>query len=208
MNYLKWLHKHLALECIQVDERNDLARFPCSAPDNVPRLYVAQHGDRYQVYFRHDVALETRRLLLALSPPLLFVEHERVTSILDAATVPSEGVTWQGRSYIFSGEPVIDVRSDIQCVDQQDQCTIAVNGQIVAQCMSVRANGESAEAYVEVHPDFRRRGFGKAVVHAWAERVRQSGRIPFYSHHVRNTASQRLAESLGLTWYIDDVGYE
>lgn len=208
MDYLKMLHKHLTLECKQLDERNDLVGFPCAAPDDIPRLYVAQHRDQYHVYFRHDVPLDTRRQLLAMAPETLFAEQERVKAILDAAAVTNEGVTWHGKSYVFLGEPALELRSDIQYADQSDQCTIVVEGQTIAQCMSVRANLESAEAYVEVHPDFRRRGLGKDVVYAWSQRVQQSGRIPFYSHHVNNIASQRLAEALGFTWYIDDVGYE
>ncbi|HLV36984.1 MAG TPA: GNAT family N-acetyltransferase [Spirillospora sp.] len=69
-------------------------------------------------------------------------------------------------------------------------------------------NAHSAEAWVFTDEIHRRRGFAKRVVRAWAQRIREQGRIPFYSHRIDNPVSQHLAESLGFVWYIDDAGYE
>lgn len=211
-DYLKWLAQHLVLECIQRDANGDLVRMPCAAPDALPRVYVARHYDQSQRYFRHDVPSTVREQLAQMSLSQLSTETAQVLTILDAAALIGSGEVWRGKSYVYLPETARQISADlaaqIQYQPQSDQCALYMDGQLATQCMSVRADAESAEAYVETYSDFRRRGLGQAVVLAWAQRVHQSGRIPFYSHHVDNLASQRLAQSAGLTWYMDDVSYE
>jgi RimJ/RimL family protein N-acetyltransferase len=206
-NALEWLRLHMALECIEVDAQGDLIRLPCEDPDDIHRLYIARHGDRYHVYFRHDVPEEVRTALRSLSDEELFLEHDRVKSIFTQYSAPVEGMHI-GRSYVHPTLPVVPDQPEITYFADQDRCALLHDEVMVAQCMSIRADAQSAEAYVETHPDFRRQGYGKIVTTAWAHRVVTSGRLPFYSHRITNTASQKLAESLGFVWFIDDVGYE
>lgn len=208
MDYLYWLNKHMALECIQLDEHGDLARLQCEVPEPIPRLYVAQYRERYHLFFRNDVPTAVRKQLRTLPLGALLSEYDLVSKMLDPAELASEGTIWRGKSYIYVEEPDFDLPTQIEYFDEKDRCAIVIDGVLAAQCMSVRSNLDASEAYVETHPDFRRRALGKQIVFAWAQRVRQSGRTPFYSHHVDNIASQRLADSLGLVWFIDDIAYE
>jgi predicted GNAT family acetyltransferase len=68
-------------------------------------------------------------------------------------------------------------------------------------CGSVRISDRADEAGVETHPDFRGRGHALAAVWAWAQAVRNSGRVPLYSTSWSNMPSRRVAEKLGLVQY-------
>lgn len=56
----------------------------------------------------------------------------------------------------------------------------------------------SVEAGAWTDPAYRGRGFGAAVTAEWADVLRPSGRVLFYSTVLQNRSSQRLAERLGL----------
>jgi predicted GNAT family acetyltransferase len=85
---------------------------------------------------------------------------------------------------------------------------VKVGNQVVCRAMSVRQNEHSAEAYVETLPAYQRRGYGRQATAAWADDILKSGRVPFYSYHLANSASAALARSLSIEWYADVVGYE
>jgi RimJ/RimL family protein N-acetyltransferase len=113
-----------------------------------------------------------------------------------------------GKSYTYPEKYTRLRDREIEMLSENDLCRLRVDGEFASACSSSRRNQHAAEAYVYTDERFRRQGYGRRVVRAWAQRVRRSGRVPFYSHLIDNTASQRLALSLGFEWYIDDVGYE
>jgi predicted GNAT family acetyltransferase len=78
---------------------------------------------------------------------------------------------------------------------------VVVGGRAVSVCGSVRISDRADEAGVETHPDFRGRGHALAAVWAWAQAVRNSGRVPLYSTSWSNMQSRRVAEKLGLVQY-------
>jgi len=73
-----------------------------------------------------------------------------------------------------------------------------VDGQAVAVCGSVRITPRAYEAGVETALPFRGRGYGKAVVAAWATAARALGVEPLYSAAWQNDASRALARAIGL----------
>ena len=77
------------------------------------------------------------------------------------------------------------------------------DGRIASDAWSAQNDARSAEVEVETNPDFRRLGFGRQVVAAWAHDVRRAGKIAFYSHLITNDASRALARSLGAWKYCD-----
>ncbi len=90
-------------------------------------------------------------------------------------------------------------------LESREPCfAVLESGQAVAFCLSARSTPRSAEAGVETLPAFRGRGYGAAVVTAWAQEVRQQGRTPLYSTAWSNAASQALARRIGLRQYATD----
>lgn len=89
-----------------------------------------------------------------------------------------------------------------------DMFAILRDGKIASACTSSREDDLAGEAWVWTAEDFRRCGYARQTTAAWAHDLQQRGKTPFYSHKRENTASQRVARSLGLIQYIEDAGYE
>ena len=83
------------------------------------------------------------------------------------------------------------------------------DGQVVSICHTPRPLTErAAECGVWTHPEFRGRGLAAEVAAVWAEILRPSGRVLFYSTNRENIASRRVAARLelreiGWTWNLE-----
>ncbi|HEX7101095.1 MAG TPA: GNAT family N-acetyltransferase, partial [Nitrolancea sp.] len=86
-------------------------------------------------------------------------------------------------------------------IEHNGRFVIERDGQIVAEAWSSQDGYRAAEVEVKTHSDYRRRGYGRQVVAAWAHHVRRAGKRAFYSHLVANDASRALAKSVGAEWF-------
>jgi hypothetical protein len=82
---------------------------------------------------------------------------------------------------------------------------LALDGQAVAVCGSVRITAPVHEAGVDTAAPFRGRGYAPQVVAAWARAVRELGAEPLYSTSWQNAASRAVARKLGLVLYGTDL---
>lgn len=82
---------------------------------------------------------------------------------------------------------------------------LAVDGQAMAVCGSVRRTAAAHEAGVETAAAFRGRGYAAHVVAAWARAGRALGVEPLYSTSWQNTASRAVARKLGLIAFGGDL---
>lgn len=90
-------------------------------------------------------------------------------------------------------------------LELKEPCFAALeHGRAVAVCHSARSTPSAAEAGVETQLAARGRGYGSAVVAAWARAVQQEERTPLYSTAWSNLASQKIAHKLGLRRYGSD----
>ena len=71
-------------------------------------------------------------------------------------------------------------------------------GVVVSVCFSSRITSVADEAGVFTVEGHRGAGYAPAVVAAWAASIRALGRLPLYGTTWDNTASQRVAQKLGL----------
>lgn len=223
MNAAELIRAQLALECIGLDEDGLLVRIPGSDPDQIARFYVYRHADGYTRFARHDVPPDIREQLLALAPETAFVDPSTVQRVLEQHR-PSGGYA-VGRSYVF---PETLTPRDFPNVVQLDEIpdtpidrfvphlaaspsrpaqVVVVDGCIVSACVSARENEASAEAWVRTLPDFRRQSYARQTTAAWAHRIQQLGKVPFYSHYRDNLASQAVAQSLGLLRFADYANF-
>lgn len=126
------------------------------------------------------------------------------------------------RTYIFPDSFATAGTSIVTCFSQDDPKVVAAGfngcvgkiyateqaGRIVSACVSTRQNALAAEAWVFTHPDYRRKGFARQVVTAWAGSLQRAGLVPFYSHEVENTKSASLANRLKLVHVFDETVIE
>ncbi len=61
-----------------------------------------------------------------------------------------------------------------------------------------------AEIAVNTRPEYRQKGYGRAVVRALASHLLQHGRVPLYAVNPQNRASVQLARGLGFTLINED----
>lgn len=129
---------------------------------------------------------------------------------------------WRGPCYVFE-QPIVppaeavpltaDRLSVLQehfpdWLDLPHDCSpyvILNNASAVTICYSSRLGPLVCEAGVATAPAYRKRGYARAVVQAWAAAIQASGRTPLYSTSWMNVASRELAERLALRLYGENL---
>jgi GNAT superfamily N-acetyltransferase len=187
----------------QLDQEGFLIPFPNSSEQ--AWFLVYQYAQGYKTFFQHALPGEVRQRLAALGPQEAFNHPGLVRKLISdgyQSCAGGEVVYWSG---YFDCPPETDERSHATC--DGDAWVVKVEGQTVCQASSVRKNEKCAEVYVETLPAYRRKGYGRQVVAAWARDVLDSRRVPFYSYRLRNRPSTALANSLRVAWYANVVTF-
>lgn len=193
---------HLELECVRL-ESGLMSQLDCPDPDTLFRFYMTRHDAGYSRYFRYDLASQIVQRLRDLPGDVAFGDVEAVKDILVADHICEE--VFEGKSYVFPDTISVADYPDVEFTENVAQ--IVRDGAIVSSCQSSRENRWAGEAWVFTQPQHRGRGYARQVTAAWAYRLQQQGKIPFYSHHRTNLISEAVAKSLKLHQYITDVGY-
>ena len=200
------------------DCRGDLV--PLSGPrqkHKPPLVFVAWNEFEYVYRFRNDVQAEKRQKVerhlgqlqsLAGVKQLPCAEH--IEAILSTESSGS-GHVYLGLNAIRPQGDAIRVErenaevlrahfeSAIDRIEELQPCfAILDQYDAVSVCDTVRRSAQAEEAAVYTIETHRRRQFAVAVTSAWASEVRAKGRIPIYSASQENTASQDVAERVGL----------
>ncbi len=188
----------------QLDADGLLVPHPGSSEQAYYLLY--QHAQGFQAFFNRSIPFSLREKLQALSAQAAFEHPAVVINLIGEGYRPCKGgneVFWSG---CFANKP--DPRDFRLARAVDNSWVIMHSGQAVCRAMSVRQDAYCAEVYVETTPAYRKRGYGRQAVAAWANDILQSGRVPLYSYKMRNTASAALAHSLGATWFANVVEFE
>lgn len=209
----------LQLECIGLDADGLLVRIAGPDPDAIARFYLFLTADGQRRLFRADVPPAIRDRLRAIPTRTVFDDPATVKQILARHTPGGE--TCIGTTYVFPRPLPTDAcpdvarlvepvparihAFDVEIRPRPDRpiFAVVVEGRVVSACGSARESDEAGEAWVQTAPTFRRRGYARQAVAAWAQNLQKRGKTPFYSHRRENAASRAVARSLGLTKVFD-----
>jgi GNAT superfamily N-acetyltransferase len=158
---------------------------------DVPLVTIVRFADGYERLFRERLSGEQRaRFTDEDAPSFLAASPETLPyRIIDCC--------W----YVIARIPDLSEFPDV--TERDGRFVIERDGLIAAEAWSSQDGLYAAEVEVETLSDYRRRGYGRQVVAAWAQQVRRAGKIAFYSHLVSNDASRALAASVGAEWFAD-----
>lgn len=168
----------LVLECIGISGQR-LVRISGSTCDDIESVLEATYADGSREYFEGD-----------RQPTGIETRRERTYCFDSVPQIACPNVSFLGDTH-----------------ETFDTFAVFVNDQLASRAWSVRRTDASAEIAVETIEAYRRRGYGKQVVVAWAAYQLQQGKHAIYSHRTGNLESQALAESVGARRFVDVVSY-
>lgn len=186
----------------QLNSQGRLVPFPGSTEQ--ARFIVYELSNGYARFFREDLRDDICAKLEGVSGEEAVRGSEKVRAIL-SAHAPC-GPIWTGKSYFF--RKCTDSTAFSRVVRDNERFVIVESGKVASWACSARENDASAEAAVETLPEFRRRGFAKATISAWAAALMNAGKTAFSSHSHNNVASTALARSLGVQEFATAAAYD
>lgn len=199
---LNLIRLRLALE-FGVEPEGDILPPPARNQDGLPRVIASSFAGSGALFFRHDVPELTRARLRSLGPQRALTDEDAVRAIL-AADAPSDEI-WRVRWYTIHDTPPLTAYPDV--IRQDGRFVILIDGQVAAQAWTVAGNDRASEVEVETLADYRRRGYARQVVAAWAADALAQGKHVFYSHLAENVGSAGVSRSLGLIPLSTEVEY-
>ena len=200
-------------------------------PFAAPRLFLGRTREGNSWHLRHDLPTGQAAELTAMleeEPPLgelgaeplclaraivilardlpVTAIHRGPAFVFESAPEASAGTLPLGPENLARFHPQLREMGWTEGLDESQQPCFGVeaDGAIVALCHSSRLSSEGAAAGVSAAPDYRRRGFARRVVEAWAREVVLSDRMALYSTTWDNTASRAIADGLGLRFFGED----
>ncbi len=169
--------------------------------------YVVYHyGGGYASYFSQLLPPNVRQQLLSFGPVKTFSHLDEARRLISHLYLPCKGGEEPFWSGYFHHSPKASDFPDV--IQDGKGWIIKVDSQVASASFSARENKQSAEVYVETRPAFRRKGFGRQVVSAWAYHIIKVGAVPFYSYRIGNVPSANLARKLEVEWYADALCFE
>ncbi len=164
---------------------------------DVPLVTVVRHALGYVKFLPAGVPSEQRALFDAFPDPVLYDALASTEPFNEIGEVRVVSCCWYCVSRIPDAAEFLDVTR------RGDRFVIERDGVNAAEAWSAQDDARAAEVEVETASRFRRRGFGRQVVAAWAHSVRRDGKIALYSHLTSNDASRALARSIGAWQYAE-----
>jgi predicted GNAT family acetyltransferase len=184
----------------QIDDNGDLVPYK---PEDSCLFTISKHKNGYSLYFRHDIPLELRERLKQMYPEKLMTEVEFVKELVSEHSPIKEISSFIG--CYFTHIPSTKEFPDV--IQEKKVMTIKKDGKSVSWAWAQEENDRAIELAVETLPEYQKRGYGRHVVAACANRAIKAGKIAFYSYKVENSASRALAKSLGVVQYAQSIAY-
>jgi hypothetical protein len=212
-----------------VDDAGDMVHANEPGDPPAPRFFLGRTADGPAWWFRHDVDEPTRRELeAAIRADMSLVGADPMPiqpAPYDAILARTQPVQRTSNGLAFSFPEVLSTESDAILVTSanaeiltpllddwlgdvplcQPMMVLPVDSQGVSICASVRLTSVAHQAGVDTSRAHRGRGYAPRVVAAWAQAVRDIGRIPLYSTSWQNEASRAVARKLHLICFGSDL---
>lgn len=201
----QYLSVWLNLQCVGIRE-NRLIRVNGNTCDDVESvmLAVSPAGGCWKFYSE-----SLPRFLIEQIEAVSSIHDENIAIILDRGGFPVTEIRREITHY-FPVAPLIetpDVSFLGDTADTFDTFAVMKNGVVASRSWSIRKNDISAEIAVETDERYRRRGYGRQVVAAWAKHQINNGKEAIYSHRKGNIESWALAKSAWATQFIEVLSY-
>jgi predicted GNAT family acetyltransferase len=223
MQPIDFLQRQMKLEGIGIDQNRELVPiYP--AVQEFPFVLVASlvgsEGNETLAYWSAQLAPEIKHALQKSALALHFPDAQPLSSILDEHHIQYQAGHF--KSYSFPEYYRSAATTGVKILPREDAgvrafgfdhfsdtvYVIEKDGIVVSACVSSRQDDDAAEAWIFTSEQHRGLGYGKRVVAAWASGIMEQGLVPFYSHKITNTASARLAGSLGLAPLFEEINLE
>ncbi|HMB24833.1 MAG: GNAT family N-acetyltransferase [Chloroflexota bacterium] len=214
MEPIEYLHLQLRLEGKALAGPHSLRQVEVVPDEELPLMLIARLRSEELVRY-YDEALPAD-LHTELSAAIFeFPSIDPLLKILEGHHIQTE--VGHYKTYVFPSLP--DMAPGVQCLSKHDRrvkafgfdgfadqvYVVEQNGDLASACVSVRENHACGEAWVYTAPDYRRQGCAQQAVRAWAHRLLETGKVPFYSHSLKNEVSAILARKLGLLPMFEEV---
>jgi hypothetical protein len=216
MNALTYLLLQMGLEGKGLVGRNTIRQIQVVPGEELPLLLLAQLADRTLVaYYSESLPSDLQAQLSVCVSSIEFPEVDPILGALKSHAIRAG--TGHYKTYLFP--PQMAPNPEVTCLSKVDQkvqafgfdgfaqrvYAIERDGRIISACVSVRENQNCGELWVYTDPAHRKQGLARKVVSAWAHSLISTGKIPFYSHNIENTASASLAGALQLQPAFEEI---
>jgi RimJ/RimL family protein N-acetyltransferase len=214
MQPLAYLHLQLRLEGKAVRDDCRMRQVEEVPGEEMPLMLLAQLANHELVAY-YDEALPPALQKELSGVHIEFPKVEPLLNVLQPHHLPVE--VGHYKTYVFPSQPAGD--AGVLCLSKHDPRVknfefdgfanevygIVSDGKVVSACVSTRENENCGEAWVYTAPEYRKHGFAQRAVNAWAGSLLEAGKIPFYSHAIKNEASANLARKLGLLPVFEEI---
>ena len=195
----------LALECKAFDHDGRLVTVPCANPDPLHTAHVVRYCDG------------STELAFAATAPGWFIRQlsgHNVDEMINQPALVAAQILGEGHAvdtdhfhtYCFDKDSPAAEPPTITQVGPEAY-SIVIGGQSVASASSSRSDDDAAELWIETDAAHRRHGYATGLAQAWADGVRQAGKVAFYSHLHDNAGSAALARRLNVRPLFEIVAF-
>ncbi len=214
MEPLAYLHLQMRLEGKSLSSGCFMRQVEIVPDEEMPLMLIARLANEELVaYYDEAISPALQKQLSAID--IDFSKVDILLAALKRLNIQCE--VGHYKTYVFPSEPAIE--ADVLCLSKHDSkvktfgfdgfanevYAIADGDRIVSACVSTRENKTCGEAWVYTMPEYRKQGCAQKVVRAWARSLMEAGKVPFYSHEIKNEASANLAKKLGLLAVFEEI---
>jgi GNAT superfamily N-acetyltransferase len=216
MEPLDYLHLQMRLEGNEVIDGRFIRQVETVPGEGVPLMLIAELADQTRLaYYDEATSSHLQTHLAASLEEFAFSNIDLLLNALNRQGIAFEVSRY--KTYIFPAAPVHD--RDVSLLPRHDSkvrefgfdrfaeqvYAIEREGRIVSACVSARENQACGEAWVMTLARYRNQGLAQKVLKAWGASLIETGKVPFYSHKIENTASANLARKLGLQPVFEEI---